>query len=126
MGSYLNPGNEKFQRSLNSKIYVDKTELISLLKKRILFELKMQNKDCELFDEANLTFTLQDIYAQKKVPYVVLIDEWDCIFREKQQDVEGQKKYLDFLRDWMKDKEYIALAYMTGILPIKNTEAILH
>lgn len=29
MGIYLNPSNEKFQMSLNSKIYVDKSGLIS-------------------------------------------------------------------------------------------------
>lgn len=29
MGIYLNPGNERFQESINSKIYVDKTELIA-------------------------------------------------------------------------------------------------
>ena len=51
---------------------------------------------------------------------MIIIDEWDAIFREYKDDKEGQKKYLDFLRDWMKDKEYIALAYMTGILPIKK------
>jgi len=51
---------------------------------------------------------------------VILIDEWDCLFREYQQDQEAQKKYLDFLRFWLKDKEYVALAYMTGILPIKK------
>lgn len=28
--------------------------------------------------------------------------------------------YLDFLREWLKDKGYVALAYMTGILPIKK------
>lgn len=28
MGIYLNPNNNGFQRALNSKIYVDKTELI--------------------------------------------------------------------------------------------------
>lgn len=31
-----------------------------------------------------------------------------------------QEEYLNFLRGWLKDKEYIALAYMTGILPIKK------
>ena len=51
---------------------------------------------------------------------MIIIDEWDAIFREYKEDKEGQKKYLDFLRDWLKDKEYIALAYMTGILPIKK------
>lgn len=58
-------------------------------------------------------------------PFVILIDEWDCLFREFTQDKEAQKKYLDFLRGWLKDKDYIALAYMTGILPIKNMVHIL-
>ena len=49
-----------------------------------------------------------------------MIDEWDCLFREFQQDCNAQKKYLDFLRVWLKDKDYVALAYMTGILPIKK------
>ena len=55
---------------------------------------------------------------------MILIDEWDCLFREYQQD-QDSRKYLDFLRAWLKDKEYVALAYMTGILPIKNTDHIL-
>ena len=36
------------------------------------------------------------------------------------QDQNAQKKYLDFLREWLKDKDYVAMAYMTGILPIKK------
>ena len=40
--------------------------------------------------------------------------------QEYQQDQNAQKKYLDFLRAWLKDKDYVALAYMTGILPIKK------
>lgn len=42
------------------------------------------------------------------------------LFREYRQDEKAQKKYLDFLRMWLKDQEYVALAYMTGILPIKK------
>ena len=63
---------------------------------------------------------MKDIYSYTKHPFVILIDEWDCLFREYQQDQEAQKKYLDFRRFWLKDKEYVALAYMTGILPIKK------
>ena len=33
MGIYLNPGNEKFYRSINSEIYVDKTGLIGYTNK---------------------------------------------------------------------------------------------
>ena len=56
-----------------------------------------------------------------KMPQIVIIiDEWDCVFREYQQDKKAQEEYLDFLRDFLKDKVYVALAYLTGILPIKK------
>lgn len=51
---------------------------------------------------------------------MIIIDEWDCIFRSKKNHKEDQTKYLDFLRDLFKDQSYIALAYITGILPIKK------
>jgi hypothetical protein len=35
-------------------------------------------------------------------------------------DEAAQRRYLDFLRLFLKDKGSIALAYMTGILPIKK------
>ena len=49
-----------------------------------------------------------------------MIDEWDAVFRERKDDERDQRIYLVFLRDWFKGKDYIALAYMTGILPIKK------
>ena len=35
-----------------------------------------------------------------------------------------QKEYLDFLRDLLKKQPYVALAYMTGILPVKKYGAL--
>ena len=35
MGVYLNPGNEPFTASVNSELYVDKTELIKYTNSRI-------------------------------------------------------------------------------------------
>ena len=94
------------------------SEMLALLQKRLLAEL--QRKYPKYTDGTNLVFTMQDIYAETGHPFVILIDEWDCLFREYRQDQEAQRKYLDFLRMWLKDKEYVALAYMTGILPIKK------
>ena len=94
------------------------SEMLELLQKRLLSEL--QRKYSEYTDGTNLIFAMQDIYAETGHPFVILIDEWDCLFREYRQDQEAQRKYLDFLRMWLKDKEYVALAYMTGILPIKK------
>ena len=95
-------------------------ETLSLLRRSVLWELLEEYQDVRYFDKTNLTRTMQDIYNKTRNPFVVIIDEWDCIFREYKNDSGAQKTYLDFLRDLLKDKEYIYLAYMTGILPIKK------
>ena len=93
-------------------------EMLKLLQERLILELK--RKYPEYVTQNNLMFAMQDVYAFTQHPFIILIDEWDCLFREYQHDQNAQKKYLDFLRSWLKDKEYVALAYMTGILPIKK------
>ena len=95
-------------------------EMLSMLKKYLVFDLMEHFDDIRFRDESNLIQVMKDIYAKTKRAFVILIDEWDCLFREYQQDQDSQKKYLDFLRDLIKDKSYIHLAYMTGILPIKK------
>lgn len=60
------------------------------------------------------------LYQDSKIPFVIIIDEWDAVFRVRKDDKDGQIAYLDFLRDWLKDQPYVSLAYMTGILPIKK------
>ncbi len=96
------------------------TEMLSLLKRTLLWDLLQEYPDCNYFDKTNLTRTMQDIYQQTHLPFVIIIDEWDCIFREYKENKKAQEAYLDFLRDFLKDKVYIHLAYMTGILPIKK------
>ena len=204
MGIYLNPDNKDFQRALNSKIYIDKSELISYtnsimnteqqfvcssrprrfgksmaanmltayysrgcdsgelfknlniskaesfekhLNKYNVIHLNMQNflsrtqsidqmialitnavcrdifreyPDIDYLDVTILSCVLEDVFQECKTPFVIIIDEWDCIFRVNKKDTESQKKYLDFLRNIIKDQSYVSLAYMTGILPIKK------
>ena len=95
-------------------------QMLRMLNDYLIFDLKEQYTQVRFRDEKNLVQVMKDVYNYTKHPFVILIDEWDCLFREYQQDQEAQKKYLDFLRFWLKDKEYVALAYMTGILPIKK------
>ena len=52
--------------------------------------------------------------------FIIIIDEWDCIFREAKNKFDIHKKYLDFLKNLFKGRTYVKLAYMTGILPIKK------
>ena len=63
---------------------------------------------------------LEKIYNMTMEGFVFVIDEWDCVLRDKSYIVEDQKKYLDFLRNLLKDRAYVTLAYMTGILPVKK------
>ena len=92
-----------------------------MLQKYLRFDLLNQFDQAMCFgDEDNLIQVMKDIYSGTQRSFVILIDEWDCLFREYQEDKEAQKKYLDFLRMWLKDKDYAGLAYMTGILPVKK------
>lgn len=204
MGIYLNPGNENFRMATNSKIYVDKSNLIAytnsvlkteqrylcvsrprrfgksmtanmlaayyskdtdsrelfctlnirqqdsfekhlnqynviflnmqsflsrtndvdkmqhLIEKSVLRDLKKKYPDVDYLDSTDLVGTLLDIYTETSDSFIFIIDEWDCIFREYKTDEEAQKLYLDFIRHLLKDQSYVALAYLTGILPIKK------
>lgn len=98
----------------------DMDDMLKLIKKSVLWELLEEYPNLRYFNTKNLTRTMQDIYNNMKCPFIIIIDEWDCVFRENRMNREAQERYLDFLRDLMKDKGYIYLAYMTGILPIKK------
>ncbi len=125
-------GEENFSQHLNQydTIFLNMQEFLSRtesveemlggLKKALLWDLLEEYPDFRYFDDTDLVRTMQDIYQNTKGFFVLIIDEWDCVFREYKEDKKAQEKYLDFLRDFMKDQEYLALAYMTGILPVKK------
>ena len=55
--------------------------------------------------------------------FIIIVDEWDVLIRDEAENKAVQEEYIDFLRDLFKGTEpakYIALAYLTGILPIKK------
>lgn len=106
------------QEFLSATCSVD--EMLGMLKRYILFDLFEEYENIRYRDENNLIQVMKDIFVKTDRPFVILIDEWDCMFREYTHDTQAQKKYLDFLRAWLKDQDYVALAYMTGILPIKK------
>ena len=54
---------------------------------------------------------------------MIIIDEWDVLIRDEAANQRIQEEYINFLRSLFKGNmptRYIALAYMTGILPIKK------
>ncbi|MCD7765547.1 MAG: AAA family ATPase, partial [Lachnospiraceae bacterium] len=203
MGAYLNPSSLNFRRSINSKIYVDKSQLISFtnsclntqqgyicvsrprrfgktmamdmlsayytagedtgalfhtmkiskdqsfqthlnqynvikvdmqsfmtkeknveamldrLTRFVMIDLKRQYSEIVFRDEEDLSESLSDVFQETGKQFILLIDEWDCVMR-RYHSLAEQILYLDFLRNLMKDQPYVALAFMTGILPIKK------
>ena len=95
-------------------------EMIEFVEEDLIDELKNEYPDIRYPKRQNLIKIIAAIFSQTNIPFIFIIDEWDCIFREHQNDTDAQKKYLDFLRNLLKDQSYVALAYMTGILPIKK------
>ena len=109
---------------LNMKNFLSRTHdmqaFLERLRKIVLRDILATYPDYDYFDTSDLIETLSDVYNHTKRSFVIVIDEWDCVFREYRDNREWQRMYLDFLRDWLKDNASIALVYMTGILPIKK------
>ena len=203
MGIYFNPSNASFTQARNSLIYVDKTNLLNFLNKRISTDDKcialsharrfgkshaagmidayysLGSESSNLFDDTKIASTadykkylnkynvihldiasfwddfkdnivekireyildelikefgneidfskkfnvvLLSVYTITNIPFIIIIDEWDCIIRNS-NDEELVHKYLQFLHSLFKSEEsksFLALAYITGILPIKK------
>ena len=104
------------------------TDILSTLKRDILEEVaalrisnvELSDKPFDFSKPDDLPRVLLDFFRWSGISYIFIIDEWDCLMRETKDDAVSQKKYLEFLKTLLKDKVYVALAYMTGILPVKK------
>lgn len=213
MGIYLNPGNEQFSVSVNSELYVDKTELIqytnsrigkdrplvcssrprrfgktmavtmlaayyskgccseklfdglkiskndffkthlnkyhvifldiqwmygnaleemksnssiqvvSYIQQQVIAELKGEFPNCVRDRDISLPSVLANINVLANEQFIIIIDEWDCLFREDKNNEKLHKEYINLLRGLFKGTPsgaFLKLAYITGILPIKK------
>lgn len=90
------------------------------LEQEVLEELHEEYEEILKGRDMGLAAALRKIYAKTDKQFIFLVDEWDCVMRERQESEALQRQYLDFLRNLLKDQAYVALAYMTGILPVKK------
>lgn len=104
--------------------YVERSEeLIPFITENVVAELKEIYPEYVRGDEKSLAFLLSGINAKTGKKFVVIIDEWDVLIRDSANNKTVQDEYIKFLRAMFKSLDassYIALAYMTGILPIKR------
>ena len=64
-------------------------------------------------------FNISSMIRDTNDKFIFLLDEWDYIFNNSLFE-ENQNNFLEFLRNLLKDQPYVALCYMTGVLPIKK------
>ena len=98
-----------------------KKDLIESIKERVYDDFK------EIYAESlnynkDIHVLLNEIYHKTTIQFVIIIDEWDCVIRNS-DDKELVHSYLQFLHSLFKSEEskaFLALGYITGILPIKK------
>ena len=98
-----------------------KEDLTESIKERICDDFREVYGD-SLNYEKELYLLIYEIYRKTDTAFVIIIDEWDCIIRNS-HDENLIHKYLQFLHSLFKSEEsksFLALAYITGILPIKK------
>ena len=101
-------------RESHLDIFIDK------MQEMVIKELGNEFGNCFEEDQYGLPGVLEQIYGHTGKGFIFIIDEWDCVFRIAKARKDVQKEYLDFLRGLFKGQDYVELAYMTGILPIKK------
>ena len=96
---------------------------VSFITQTVLGELRNIYGDIIPSHVDKVSGALAYISAATGNRFVVIIDEWDVLIRDEAMNKAVQEEYIDFLRNLFKGVEptkFIALAYLTGILPIKK------
>ena len=98
-------------------------EVVSYMQTVIINELREVFPGILSETETILPRALGDIFIRIGEQFIVIIDEWDCLFREDKDNEKIQAEYVNFLRGMFKNASsdaFIKFAYITGILPIKK------
>ncbi len=81
-------------------------------------DLKACYPDLKLNENLSMSDIFTQVYQKYSQSFIFIIDEWDYIFNNNLFSKEDRENFLQFLKDLLKDRPYVELAYMTGVLPI--------
>ena len=113
------------------------TSIVDYLQYSVIEELKEDKEYANILSESrkvgkkNLSSALNEICNQTKEQFILIMDEWDLICREYRNEPELLEKFIEVMRGLFKSDKgqaCFALAYLTGILPIKkyNSQSALN
>ena len=116
---YLNKFNVlKFDMGAFYSIYPENT--VSWLEKKIKKDFIKTFPLIDYSDCDSIADCLMQSYLETKIPFVIIIDEYDVLIREK-TNCDVKSSFLRFLNGLFKNSDLspaLALVYITGILPI--------
>ena len=116
---YLNRLNV-IKIDMNAEYMSNQDEFLQVMQKRVIKDFFKAFPDVDFSDCRSFADCMLEVYAEKAETFVVIIDEYDVLVREKVPQVLFDK-YLQFLNAMFKNSTLspaISLAYLTGILPI--------
>lgn len=94
-------------------------QYIARIKTLLLDDLMMTYPNVKIRETDAVWDALKKVYAYcNGEKFIFVLDEWDCIFHKSFVTDADRAAYIDFLSNLLKDKAYVEMAYMTGILPI--------
>ena len=113
------------------------SSIVDYLQYSVIEELKEDTEYSNILSESrkvgkkNLSSALNEICNQTKEQFILIMDEWDLICREYRNEPELLEKFIEVMRGLFKSDKgqaCFALAYLTGILPIKkyNSQSALN
>ncbi len=129
-------GMPSFESELNKNnvVYIDVSQFrskaqrmkdvkpLDLMQKSVIAEFAAEYPDIVSDEDNDIPSVLENVNYRTGDTFIIIIDEWDCLFREDTSKDE-QERYVMFLRGMFKSvsaERFIKLAYITGILPIKK------
>ena len=98
----------------------DKNNVMETLRNELLEDFQKEFKEIEFNDSDSIAKMIQRVYDATNTQFIVLVDEYDTLIREK-VSAEMIEKYRELLNSLFKSEplsKAIALAYLTGILPV--------
>lgn len=97
-------------------------KVVAFINEQVMEDMRAEYPDIDFPEGTNIARAMSIVNGATGHRFVVIIDEWDVLIRDELKKTAVQEVYINFLRGMFKGTEptkYLALAYLTGILPIK-------
>ncbi|MCI5983373.1 MAG: AAA family ATPase [Bacteroidales bacterium] len=100
---------------------IDKSKTIKQMQADVVDELRKEFPSVQMPETTTIASAIALINSELNETFVIIIDEYDVLIRDKSASDSLRKEYISFLNSLFKNdatQDAITLAYITGILPI--------